>query len=182
MAFFLKTNKIYRFSSIYYICIENIWLCDHNFKFIYSFNSMYNSKFKLIFGWVLFIIGSYIFWLFAYFVLTKFALNEISALRYGSGNFYDAITLGNIFWYLLYIGGLVLSMYIIRLLIVKSPAPKLAAVIYASLIIVSEAVLVKGLSSNTSGINILPHIIINACFLFGIIITYFKFSLSSVRP
>lgn len=36
---------------------------------------MYNSKFKLIFGWSLFVIGSYIFWLFAYFVLAKFALS-----------------------------------------------------------------------------------------------------------
>jgi hypothetical protein len=143
---------------------------------------MHNSKLKLILSWALFIIGSYIFWLFAYFVLAKFALGELSSFRYGGANFYETLNLSNIFWYLLYIGGLVLCTYIIKLLIVKSPAPKPAAVIYAVLIIVSETVLVKGLSATTSGINILPHILINLCFLLGIVITYFKFSFPSARP
>ena len=135
---------------------------------------MYNSKFKLILGWSLFIIVSYIFWLFAYFVLAKFALSEISSFRYGNISVSEALSLGNIFWYLVYIGGIALCMYVIRLFIVKSPAPKSAALIYAALIIISEAVLVKGLFDSTPIINLFPHIAINLCFLFGIVITYFK--------
>lgn len=136
---------------------------------------MYNSKFKLVLGWSLFIIGSYIFWLFAYFVLTKFALSEITNFRYGNTGISQILSLGNIFWYLLYLGGVVLCMYVIKLLIVKSPAPKPAALIYAALIIISEAVLIKGLFDSTQIINIFPHIAINLCFLFGIVFTYFKF-------
>jgi len=135
---------------------------------------MYNSKFKLVLGWSLFIIVSYIFWLFAYFILAKFALSEISSFRYGNISISEALSLGNIFWYLVYIGGIALCMYVIRLFIVKSPAPKSAALIYAALIIISEAVLLKGLLDSTPLINIFPHIVINLCFLFGIIITYFK--------
>lgn len=135
---------------------------------------MYNSKFKLVLGWSLFIIVSYIFWLFAYFVLAKFALSEISNFRYGTTGLSDAFSLGNIFWYLAYIGGIALCMYVIRLFIIKSPAPKLAALIYAALIVISEAVLLKGLFDSTAVINIFPHVVINLCFLFGILITYFK--------
>ncbi|SMC59470.1 hypothetical protein [Pedobacter africanus] len=135
---------------------------------------MYNSKFKLVLGWSLFIIVFYIFWLLAYFVLAKFALSEISNFRYGNMGLSEALSLGNIFWYLIYIGGIALCMYVIRLFIVKSPAPKSAALIYAVLIVISEAVLVKGLADSSPMINIFPHIAINTCFLFGIIFTYFK--------
>lgn len=142
---------------------------------------MYNSKFKLVLGWSLFIIVSYVFWLFAYFVLAKFALSEISNFRYGNIGLSEALSLGNIFWYLVYICGIALCMYLIRLFIVKSPAPKSAALIYAALIIISEAILVKGLYDSTLIINIFPHIAINLCFLFGIIITYFKYKDATLK-
>ena len=142
---------------------------------------MYNSKFKLVLGWSLFIIFSYIFWLFAYFVLAKFALSEISSFRYGNIGLSEALSLGNIFWYLIYIGGIVLCIYVIRLFIIKSPAPKSAALIYAALIVISEAVLVKGLADSTPMINIFPHIAINTCFLFGIIFTYFKHGAAALK-
>lgn len=142
---------------------------------------MDTSKLKLVFIWALFIIGTYIFWILSYFVLVKFALGEINELKYTAGSIYQVISLSNLFWYLLYLGGIALSMFAIKQLVVRAPNPKIAAAVYAVLIAVSATVLIKELASKVNILHILPHIIVNLCFLIVIVVTYIKFNSATKR-
>lgn len=130
---------------------------------------------------MLFIIGTYIFWIFSYFVLVKFALGEINELKYAGGSIYQRISLNHVFSYLLYVGGVVLCMFIIKQLVVRAPNPKIAATIYAILIAFSAGVLILQLSNTVNILSILTHVLVNFCFLIAIVIPCVKFINESRR-
>lgn len=135
---------------------------------------MYTFMIKLIFIWILFIIGTYIFWIFSYFVLVKFALGEINEFNFTDGSIYKHISLSHIFWYLVYVGGIALCMFMMKQLVVRAPNPKLAATIYTVLITISAVVMIKALAQTANISHIMPHIFINACFLIAIIVSCLK--------
>jgi hypothetical protein len=139
-------------------------------------NNMKTSKFKLLLIWALFITGTYIFWIFSYFVLVKFALGEINELQYAAGNIYQSLSLNSVFWYMLYIGGIGLCMLALKQLVLKAPSPKLAAIIYGLLIVISAGILINQLVRTVNIIHVLPHIIVNVCFLIAIVIPSVKFN------
>ncbi|MNL17586.1 hypothetical protein D3C87_1386880 [compost metagenome] len=55
-----------------------------------------------------------------------------------------------------------------------SPNRKIAAVLFAVLIIISVAILLDKLLETSSGFSIIPHILINLAFLISIIYFFFK--------
>lgn len=135
---------------------------------------MYKSKFKLTLHWLLITIGFYLFWSFSYLILAKFALSQFSRFSYATGKIWSEITASDIFWYAMFVFGIAIAIFVIRKLIQYSPKPRIAAIIFAVLIVVSVGVLVDKLLETSTWFNILPHIIINGIFLVAIVITFFK--------
>jgi len=128
-------------------------------------------NFKLITRWLLSISGLYILWFLSYFILAKYALTELSNLRYQEGGISKAFSSDRLFWYFIYFGAIAFIIYLTRLLINQSPKPVLAAAIYASLVILSGGVLIYSLSAQSSGSQLLAHILINLCFIAAVIPT-----------
>jgi hypothetical protein len=135
---------------------------------------MYTSKLKLTLHWLLFTAGFYLFWGLAYLVLAKFAISEFNRFKHTEGNVWTQLTATDIFWYAMFIFGIAISIFVIRVFIKYAPNRKIAAAIYALLIIVSVGVLIDKLLETTTFYLILPHIIINVVFLVPIVQTFFK--------
>ncbi|WP_316814668.1 hypothetical protein [Pedobacter nyackensis] len=135
---------------------------------------MYTSKFKLALHWLLITIGFYLFWCLSYLILAKFALSQFSRFNSSTGKIWSEITASDIFWYALFIFGIAIAIFVIRKLIEYSPNPKIAAIIYATLIIVSVGVLVDKLLETTALFNVIPHVVINLAFLIAIAVAFFK--------
>lgn len=135
---------------------------------------MYTSKFKLTLHWLLITIGFYLFWAFSYLILAKFALSQFNRFSYETQSFWSQLTASDIFWYALFIFGMAIAIFVIRKLIQYAPNRKIAAIIYAILIIISTAILVDKLAETSKSYTLIPHILINLVFVTAIAITYFK--------
>ena len=133
-------------------------------------SSKYTLTFTALAKWVLAILGTYLFWLIAYFILAKFALAEIRDLQS------SALTISNasVFWYLIYLGALLVCVFIVYRLISYAPNPRIAGIIYTVLLSSSTALIVASLAPSTDKIRITPHIFINACFLIAGLMTFFN--------
>jgi hypothetical protein len=134
---------------------------------------MYQSKFKRFLVLSVLTIGFYIFWCFAYYILARYGQSEWSTFMRDKAAFWKGFKAGDIFWYLIYLGGIALSMYFIYLFVIKSPMPKIAAIIYGILLIASEGYFLTALSASNS-IKVIPHVAINVCFLAAIVIGFFS--------
>jgi phosphoglycerol transferase MdoB-like AlkP superfamily enzyme len=135
---------------------------------------MDTSKLKLALHWLLFVVGFYLFWGLSYLILTKFALSQVSSFQSNTGNIWSQLTATDIFWYVMFIFGIAVVIYVIRLFINYAPNVKIAVLIYAVLIIASVAILVNKLAESTTVINLMPHIIINLAFLVPMAMMFFK--------
>ena len=135
---------------------------------------MYTSKFKLALHWLLFTAGFYIFWLLSYLILAKFAISQFSRFQHTKDGFWSQLTAADLFWYAMFIFGVAIAIYVIRLFIKYAPNRKIAAMIYALLIILSVVILLDKLLDTTTGYYILPHVLINITFLVPIIYSFFK--------
>lgn len=135
---------------------------------------MNTSKLKLALHWLLFVVGFYLFWCLSYLILTKFALSQVSRFEHNTGNEWSQITANDIFWYIMFIFGIGVVIFVIRLFIKYAPNVKIAVLIYAVLIIASVAVLVDKLAENTTVLNLMPHIVINLAFLVPMALVFFK--------
>ncbi|SMD18389.1 hypothetical protein [Pedobacter nyackensis] len=135
---------------------------------------MNTSKLKLALHWLLFVVGFYLFWGLSYLILTKFALSQVSSFEHNAGNIWSQMTATDIFWFVMFIFGIAVVIYVIRLFIRYAPNVKIAVLIYAVLIIVSVAVLVDKLAETTKALNLMPHVIINLAFLVPMAMMFFK--------
>lgn len=135
---------------------------------------MYTSKLKLTLHWLLFIAGFYLFWALAYLVLAKFAIAQFSRFKNSEGNAWTQLTATDIFWYAMFVFGIAISIFVIGVFIKYAPNRKIAAVIYALLIIASVSILIDKLLESTAFYLIIPHILINIAFLVPIGLAYFK--------
>lgn len=135
---------------------------------------MYKSKLKLTLHWLLFITGFYLFWGLAYLVLAKFAISEFSRFKNSDGNAFAGLTATDVFWYAMFIFGIAVSIFVIGIFLKYAPNRKIAALIYAILIIVSVGILIDKLLETTTFYLILPHILINIAFLVPIALAFFK--------
>jgi|GEM_PF-2495197 len=123
--------------------------------------------------WLVAIAGSFIFWIITYFILVKFALSEISELESTAPGSESGIG-AKIFWYALYFGGLIFCLYVVYQIIRFAPRPKIAAIVFAVILSLCTALVVKSLTGNTSSLRILPHIAINLSFFIAAIFAFFK--------
>lgn len=130
---------------------------------------MYTSKFKLILHWLAIGLGFYVFWAFSYLILAKFAISQVNRFQYTKQSIWLEITASDVFWYILFILGMALVTYIISLLIKYAPNRKIAAFLFAILIVASAGVLLDKLLETSSIFNVLPHVFINLVFLISII-------------
>lgn len=135
---------------------------------------MYTSKFKLILHWLLITIGFYLFWGCAYLILTKFALDEFNRFTYKTSGFWSKLTASDVFWYALFIFGIAIVIFVFRKFLQYSPSPKIAALIFSALIIVSVGILLDKLLETTKLFNNLPHIVINLVFITAILMRGFR--------
>lgn len=135
---------------------------------------MYTSKLKLTLHWLLFIVGFYLFWALSYLVLAKFALSQFNRFSDVKGNILSQLTASDIFWYAMFVFGIAICIFVIRKFIQYAPNSKIAAVVYAILIIISAGVLVDKILETGTIFDILPHIIINITFLVPIAIVFFE--------
>lgn len=135
---------------------------------------MYTSKFKLLFHWLGILIGFYVFWALSYLVLAKFATSQLNRFQYARQSLWSELTASDIFWYVMFIFGMTLVSYVINLLIRYAPQRKIAALLFAVLIVASVALLLDKLLETGSGVSIIPHIFINAVLLISIAYTFFK--------
>ena len=135
---------------------------------------MYTSKFKLLLHWLAIVIGFYVFWALSYLVLTKFAVSQFNRFQYIKQSIWAELTASDIFWYVMFIFGVSLVIYVIQLLMKYSPNRKIAAVLFVVLIIISVAILLDKLLETSSGFSIIPHVLINLTFLISIIYFFFK--------
>ena len=135
---------------------------------------MYRSKFKLALHWLLITLGFYIFWVFSYLILTKFATSEVSRFHHSKENIWSQLTVSDIFWYVMFVFGLGLVTYVIKLCLKYAPNRRIAALLYAILIVVSVAILVDKLLETTTAPYIIPHFIINIIFLVPLGYAFFK--------
>ncbi|WP_316811785.1 hypothetical protein [Pedobacter heparinus] len=135
---------------------------------------MYSSKFKLALHWLLIAIGFYIFWGFSYLILAKFSSAEISRFLHSKESIWSQLTAADIFWYVIFIFGIALGCYVIKLCVKYSPNDKVAAILYTLLIISSVAIFVDKLLESTTFLHIIPHIVINIAFLIPMGQVFFK--------
>ncbi|WEK21552.1 MAG: hypothetical protein P0Y49_10425 [Candidatus Pedobacter colombiensis] len=135
---------------------------------------MYASKLRLTLHWLLFITGFYLCWGFAYLILARFAIAQFNRFKQNNANEWSQLTSTDLFWYAMFIFGVAVAIFVIKIFIKYAPNRKVAILIYASLIILSVLVLVDKLLETTTFFNILPHIFINIAFLVPIIIMFFK--------
>lgn len=135
---------------------------------------MYKSKFKLALHWLLITLGFYIFWVFSYLILTKFATSEVSRFHHSKQSIWGQLTAADIFWYIMFVFGVALVTYVIKLCIKYAPNRRIAALLYTLLIILSVGMLVDKLIETTTFLYIIPHFIINIVFLVPIAYALFK--------
>lgn len=136
---------------------------------------MYTSKIKLTLHWLLIIVAFYVFWALAYLVLAKFAMTEISRFSYVTEkSAWSQITASDIFWYAMFIFGIAISIFVIKKAMQYAPNPKIAALIYAVLIILSVGVLMAELLKTDKFVSAIPHLVINAVLLIPIVARFFK--------
>ncbi|MDR6782118.1 glucan phosphoethanolaminetransferase (alkaline phosphatase superfamily) [Pedobacter africanus] len=142
---------------------------------------MYTSKFKLLLHWLGIVIGFYVFWALSYLILAKFATSQFNRFQYTKQSLWTELTASDIFWYIMFIFGIILTIYVIHMLIRYSPHRKAAALVFAFLIVISVGVLLDKLLETSSGFSSLPHIFINAVFLISIVYAFFKAEQPPVR-
>lgn len=135
---------------------------------------MYTSKLKLVFHWLLIVVAFYIFWLAAYLIMVKFAISEVDSLKYNSGSIWTQITASDIFWFAMFIFGMAVVIFGIKKAMQYAPNPKIAALIYALLIVISVGVLVNRLLETSTLVDVLPHFMINGVLLVPIVLRIFK--------
>jgi|GEM_PF-2472698 len=135
---------------------------------------MYTSKLKLTLHWLLFTIGFYLFWALSYLVLAKFALSQFNRFSYAKGDIWSQLTASDVFWFAMFVFGIAICIFVIRKFIQYAPNRKIAAIVYAVLIIGSVAVLLDKLLETGTMFDILPHVIINIAFLIPIVMVFFK--------
>lgn len=146
-------------------------------KFEYKcliYRHMYTSKFKLLLHWLAIVIVFYVFWALSYLILTKFAVSQFNRFQYTKQNIWAELTASDIFWYAMFVFGVALVIYVIKLLMKYSPNRKIAAILFAVLIIISVTILLDKLLETSSGLSIVPHILINLTFLISIIYFFLK--------
>ena len=142
---------------------------------------MYTSKFKLLFHWLGIVTGFYVFWALSYLILAKFATSQFNRFQYTKQSLWTELTASDVFWYIMFIFGMILTIYVIHMLIRYAPHRKAAALVFAGLIIISVGVLLDKLLETSSGFSSLPHIFINGVFLISIVYAFFKAEQPSVR-
>lgn len=135
---------------------------------------MYTSKLKLTLHWLLITVAFYIFWALAYLILVKFAMSQIDKFSYSSKSIWTQITASDIFWFAMFIFGMAIVIFVIKKAMQFSPNAKIAALIYAILIILSVGILVNKLLETNSNIDMLPHLIINGVFLVPLVLQFLK--------
>lgn len=139
---------------------------------------MEDTKFKPVLKssaeWLVAVPGVYLFWLISYFILAKFALKELMVLS-AESSFSAAVSFSSVFWYLIYLAGLSICLYIVYRLTQYAPQPRIAAVINAVLISASAAVICISLSKTTVTALLLPHVVINLFFLAAGILAFYKY-------
>lgn len=123
--------------------------------------------------WILSIAGTYIFWMIAYFVLVKLAINEIRDLQAGGKNFVDHLNAVTIFWYVLYFLVLAVCLYVVYSLVLYAPRPQISALVSSLLIGSSATIVMIAAVKDAPIIQILPHLLINLPFL-AAVLTGFK--------
>jgi FlaA1/EpsC-like NDP-sugar epimerase len=135
---------------------------------------MYTSKLKLTLHWLLFTVGFYLFWALSYLVLAKFALSQFNRFSYAKESIWSQLTASDIFWFAMFAFGIAITIFVIRKFIQFAPNTKIAAIVYAILIIGSVVVLLDKLLETGTVFDILPHVIINIAFLIPIAMTFFR--------
>lgn len=103
---------------------------------------MNTSKLKLISYWLLYILGFYFLWLFAYLLAARFIIREATRYDTTKGYLPENLKLDDAFWYFVFIAGIAIVCYLFKSMIDNAPRPKVAAAIYISLIFVSIGLLV----------------------------------------
>lgn len=135
---------------------------------------MYTSKLKLALHWLLITVAFYIFWALAYLILVKFAMSQMDKFSYSTKSIWTQITASDIFWFAMFIFGMAIVIFVIKKAMQFSPNSKIAALIYAILIILSVGILVNKLMETNSNMDILPHLLINGVFLVPLVLKFFK--------
>lgn len=135
---------------------------------------MFLSKFKLALQWLLITIGFYIFWVFNYLILAKFASTEISRFLHSKESIWSQLTAADVFWYVMFVFGIALGIFVIKICLKHSPYIKIAAICYALLIVSSVVILADKLLETTTFAFIIPHIVINIIFLIPVVQVFAK--------
>jgi len=132
------------------------------------------SKFKLILYWFLYILGFYLIWAVSYFITARYLLREIARYRTTRESFLTELTIGDLFWYFIFVAGLGLVTLIFRLMIEKAPNSRIAAFTYFLLVVASISFLLVDQSRVFHGYQIIAHIIVNVVFLIPMLIGMFS--------
>jgi len=135
---------------------------------------MDSTRFKLILYWFLYIMGFYFLWAITYFISARYLVREISRYRSSEGSILSEITLGDAFWYFIFLAGIGLVMLVFRLMIEKAPESRIAAFVYLFLIVASVAFLLIDQSHAFHGYQIIGHVIVNLLLIIPMLAALFQ--------
>lgn len=135
---------------------------------------MDNTRFKLILYWFLYIIGFYFLWAVTYFISARYLVREISRYRSLEDSILSNVTIGDIFWYFIFLAGVGLVTLVFRLMIEKAPNSRIAALVFLLLIVASVAFLLIDQSHAFHGYQIIGHIIVNLILIIPMLIALFQ--------
>ena len=135
---------------------------------------MDNTKFKLILYWFLYVMGFYFLWAITYFISARYLVREISRYRSSEGSIWSEVTIGDVFWYFIFLAGVGLVILVFRLMIEKAPNSRVAAFVYLFLVVASVAFLLIDQSHAFHGYQIIGHIIVNLILIQPMLLALFQ--------
>lgn len=134
---------------------------------------MQNSEFSLknMLKWILFTVGFYIFYIVTYLLLVKSMLSTFNWFLSDKNTYFSNFKSGDAFWYGMFLLALLFVLYLTTLFVSYSPKPKLAALINAALVVLTQIFLLVALPAD---MHLIPHLFINAAFLIVLLLTFWR--------
>jgi len=136
----------------------------------FKMRDMETGKFKLILYWLINVFGFYLLWLLSYFFSARQALSEINDVLSFKEGFWQQLSGSKVFAYFIYGSLITLLSYAFYWLAIKSPLPKVAAIIYIILVVSTTGVIITALLDKTDFWHLLPHWSLNIVFLSPLVV------------
>lgn len=124
-----------------------------------------------IFRWILMIIGFYLFYVFTYLLLVRSMLSQLSTFLSAPASFWSNLSGGDLFWYSTYVLCWLIVLYVITQFVTYAPQRKVAALIYAALVLISLVIMLVALPVDN---KLLPHLFINGSYLTVLLLSFWK--------